>query len=534
MKEFEEMGLVERLAIKEASERSFLNFTRIWFELIQGDKLLVNWHHRMIAREVDKVVRFGSPSTNLAIALPPGGTKTEFASIHLPAYTNMLVQIGVLDRFRNLNLSFADSLVQRNSRRTKEIISSKEYQEFWPCSFGVSKADEWDIINDKGRTVGNTVSRAMGGQITGGRGGYFGEKFSGAISLDDPQKPEDLFSEVKRNADKRKMVNTVRSRRGDKSKEHPTPFMLVQQRLHTDDVTAFCVAGELGVEFKEIKVPALITEEFLDELDEQSRAECWESIKDSDCRVRAGVKHWSYWPEMEHIDQLLDLWDRSEYTFMSQYMQAPIALGGNIFDAEWWNYYDDSAFIVGENSPDMFDYRFITADTATKTKTYNDFSVMIEWGVRNGKLYAIEMKRGKWEAPELRNVFSKFIDSAFERNTIPRWGNLRCAYVEDKSSGTGLIQEVGRSAPVPITPIQRNIDKLTRAMDAAPQVKMGNIYLPKSKPWVTEFVSEHSAFAADDSHKHDDIIDNTMDAIQNALLTPKGQVMNFIARRRKR
>jgi predicted phage terminase large subunit-like protein len=532
MKEFEEMNLMERLVIKHASERSFLNFTRVWFELIQGDKLLVNWHHRMIAREVDRVVRFGDSSTNLAISLPPGGTKTEFMSIHLPAYTNMLVQTGELDRFRNLNLSFADSLVQRNSRRTKEIISSKEYQEFWPCSFGVSKADEWDIVNEKGRTVGNTVSRAMGGQITGGRGGYFGKKFSGAISLDDPQKPEDLFSEVKRNADKRKMVNTVRSRRGDKSKDHPTPFFLVQQRLHTDDITAFCMAGELGVKFKSLKIPSLITEQFLSELDEQSRAECWESIRDSDCRERAGVKYWSYWPEMEHIDQLLDLWDRSEYTFMSQYMQEPIALGGNIFDASWWQFYESGVFNDGVN-PAFFEYRFITADTATKTKTYNDFSVMMEWGVYQGKVYAINMVRGKWEAPELRNVFSKFIDEAFERNDH-QWGNLRAAHVEDKASGTGLIQEVGRNSPCSIVAVQRNIDKLTRAMDTAPQIKMGNVVLPSNAPWITEFVSEHSTFAADDSHKHDDIVDNTMDAVDIGLMKGQSSAASFISGRKKR
>ena len=49
---------------------------------------------------------------------------------------------------------------------------------------------------------------------------------------------------------------------------------------------------------------------------------CWDAIKDSDCRVINGVKYWSYWPEMEHIDQLIDLWERDEYTFLSQYQQS--------------------------------------------------------------------------------------------------------------------------------------------------------------------------------------------------------------------
>ena len=35
----------------------------------------------------------------------------------------------------------------------------------------------------------------------------------------------------------RLLVNIIRSRRGDKSKDHPTPFVSIQRRLHTDDAT---------------------------------------------------------------------------------------------------------------------------------------------------------------------------------------------------------------------------------------------------------------------------------------------------------
>ena len=317
----------------------------MWFELIQGERLLVNWHHRWIAGEIDNVVRHGESSQSLLITLPPGGTKTEFMSIHLPAYTNMLVNIGELDRFRNLNLSFADSLVKRNSRRTRDLISSKEYQELWPCEFGVNQAEEWDVINKKSKVVGSTVSRAMGGQITGGRGGYYGPKFTGSVNLDDPAKPEDMFSPVKRDALNRKLNNTVRSRRGDKSKEHPTPFFFIMQRLHVEDPAGFALSGGLGVEFKEIRIPALIDQDYLDSLPDDIRAMCWDSVKDSDCREYEGFKYWSYWPEMEHIDQLIDLWERDPYTFMSQYQQNPTKLSGGLVDTDWFGRYTQLPFI---------------------------------------------------------------------------------------------------------------------------------------------------------------------------------------------
>ncbi|MFO5855193.1 hypothetical protein ACLBSO_34905, partial [Klebsiella pneumoniae] len=66
------------------------------------------------------------------------------------------VQDKRLKRFRNLNISFADTLVKRNSRRTRDIIASREYQEFWPCSFGGNQAEEWEIKDERGRSIGQT------------------------------------------------------------------------------------------------------------------------------------------------------------------------------------------------------------------------------------------------------------------------------------------------------------------------------------------------------------------------------------------
>lgn len=529
MKEWEDMDFYDRLAIKQKSEKSFLNFTRIWFQLLQGEKMNVNWHHKLVAKTIDDIIRGNKPPTSQVINMPPGGTKTEFMSVHLPAYTNMLVQSGYISRFRNMNLSYAKTLVERNSRRTKGIITSPEYQELWPCSFGTDKAEEWQIVNSKGRVVGETVSQPMKGQITGGRGGYFGDEFSGAISLDDPEKPEDCFSGTKREANQRVMVNTVRSRRGDKSKDHPTPFFLIQQRLHTNDLTDFCINRGMGVHFDQIKIPALIDEAYISALPEPFRSEAWAKVRSAPSTTRAGRKLWSYWPEWEDLDQLLELWDISEYTFMSQYMQEPVSLGGNIFNPDWWKYYGDGEEFA---EPLLYDYLFITGDTAQKTKTYNDFSVFCLWGVCDGRIYLVDMVRGKWEAPELRGVFTSFINKAWDRNKLMR-GNLREILIEDKSSGTGLIQECGRTTPVPITPLQRNIDKTTRALDTAPQVSGGKVILPAGAPWLAEFISEHSAFTADDSHKHDDMVDNTMDAVQHAIINDNNNASRLLARMRR-
>lgn len=501
MLDWEEMTPGQREAVKLVSERSFLRFQQIWFQLLQGQKFITNWHHEYMADIAHQMVKRERGNTILNI--PPGGTKTETWSISFPAWTH-IQQIAPSDRQRYLNLSFSDSLTKRNSRRIRDMIKSPEWQSCWPSAFGVDQAEEWSLADDRGKTLFEVVSRSTGGQVTGGRGGYPGSSFSGMVFLDDPDKPDEMFSDAKRSKNHRLLVDTVRSRRGDKSKEHPTPIGLIQQRLHLMDSTGFIMSGGMGMDFDCIKIPALIDEGFIESLPEPYRSKCWESVKGTD----TAQGYWSFWPANEHIGQLMALWEKNEYTFMSQYMQAPIALGGQIFDPSWWQFYD---------ATDYFEWRFITADTAQKTGQHNDFSVFAEWGVLNGNLYLVDIMRGKWMAPELRANFKAFVLEKWGKNDNIN-GVLRSVHVEDKSSGTGLIQDLMNELPVVITPIQRNKDKFARSFDAAPQVKAGKVFVPGGKPWATEFISEHSAFTADDTHKHDDQIDVTMDAIDIALL----------------
>lgn len=514
MLEFEELGMKERIALKHLSQRDLLTFTRVWFNLLQGDKLRVNWHHHMVCDAFDDIVYKRTSNPNKVFNVPPGSTKTETLSIHAPAYVNSLVSTGKLSRFRNLNLSFSNDLVIRNSIRTRDIIASTEYQSLFESTFGVNQASEWTVVDGRGKRIGETVSRSVGGQITGSRAGYIGEQFSGLITLDDPDKVADMLSPVKRKRQHDYMTGTIRSRRGDKSKDNATPIICIAQRTHIEDTSGFLLSGGMGIKFDHIKIPALITEDYIESLPEKYKDLCWRDVKDTESVVLAGQRYWSFWGANEDIGQLMDLWEADEYTFSSQYQQEPIALSGKIFSADWILQYGDE-----ENpTPPYFEYRFITADTATKTGTRNDFSVFSHFGVYQGRLYMLDMCRGKFEAPELEATFRAFIGDAWGMNSNMANGNLRAVLVEDASSGTGLIQTVGRASPIPITPVKRNKDKLTRALDCAPQVKAGKFLVPAGKDWVVHVVSELALFSADDSHKHDDAADTVFDGINYALI----------------
>ena len=512
--DFSSLTMDQRIAIRRLSLSNFMTFTKVWFNILQGSKFMENWHHHVFCDAIDDIIYKRRQNRNLVINCPPGSTKTELFSIHAPAYSAALVSDGRVSKFRNLNLSFSDALTTRNSIRTRDIIASQEFQSLFDSKFGVNQASEWSLIDNRGKVICETVSRSVGGQVTGARGGYIGQEYSGHLSLDDPDKPSDTLSEVKRKRQHDFMTNTVRSRRGDKSKDNATPIICIAQRTHVDDTSGFLLSGGMGVKFDHIKIPALITEDYIESLPEKYKDLCWRDIKDTESVVVAGQRYWSFWGANEDIGQLLELWNQDEYVFLSQYMQEPIALSGRIFSADWIKYYGDE----DNPTPPYFEYRFITADTATKTGTRNDFSVMCHWGVYLGNLYLLSMRRGKWEAPELEIEFRGLISEAWEMNKYQASANLRAVLVEAKSSGIGLIQTVGRSSPVPITPVERNVDKLTRAMDCAPQIKAGRLYLPAGEDWVVAIAAELSMFSADDSHSHDDICDNIFDGINYAII----------------
>ncbi|BAS41520.1 phage terminase large subunit [Klebsiella pneumoniae] len=538
--EWDDLSFPERVIIRSKSTKSFLNFTRIWFELIQGDRLLVNWHHRLMASKIDDLLAGRLVPRNLIINIPPGGTKTEFFSIHFPAYVNALVQEKRLKRFRNLNISFADTLVKRNSRRTRDIIASREYQEFWPCSFGVNQAEEWEIKDERGRSIGQTVSRSSNGQITGGRGGYYGPEFSGMVMLDDYNKPVDMLSESRRKSANTLLVNTIRSRRGDKSKEHPTPFVSIQQRLHTDDATGFMLAGGMGVPFHHVAIPAMIDEKYIQSLDEPWRSLCWETVKDTDSVVVGGVRYWSYWPQMEDVNDLLQLWEKDRYTFLSQYQQNPMALTGGIIDTSWFRTYTTLPKLT---------HRAVYVDTNSgKVEDWLDYTVftLVGMGV-DGNLYIIDVVRGRWDPEDLlkkaEEVWEKWRMSGSMR-VMP----LRHMAIEEKQAGQGLIttlkkrsQTPGQLA-IPVREIPRGTgqNKLVRCLNVIPQIKTGKVFVPAthtddgqklssifyedgtiagSTEWVLTAMTECAAFSADDSHDNDDILDTWMDAIDDNLIS---------------
>lgn len=492
----------EQLALAAAGEQSPLAFTALWFNVSQGDSFRTNWHHHYFNWAAEKL--FSGESQNIIINIPPGGTKTEFWSVHLPVYAMVK-----FPRVRTLNTSYSKDLVTENSERSRALVKSSEFQQFYPCEIGKDKVDDWTVEKD-GKRKHQLFSRSSGGQITGVRGGYMGKGYSGHIQADDWDKIDDLFSESKRKRSHTRLVNTLRSRKAHSG----TPFVMIQQRGHADDSTAFLLSGGMGLEIDlHIKIPAMIDKEYIDALPDGIRERCIRDV----CSSEKIDGKWSYWPEKESIHDLIALRKAHPYTYASQYDQNPETLEGGIFLADDFLYYGDVSDGADLPEPESYEYRIITVDTAQKTNEWNDWTVFAEWGVFENKIYRLSFQRERMDAKQLRRDFESFVKSSFAKNNTH--GVLRNVYVEDKSSGTGLIQEVDGRLPVPVTPVPRAKDKLTRSMDVQAFHADKRVVLPYGDEHNYEFVSEVASFTHDDSHKHDDQTDVMIDALDLVFVT---------------
>lgn len=490
--------------LKLKCEQNHLEFTQFFFKNRKAVEFRVNWHHHVISEAIQRVI--DGACKNLVINVPPGSSKTELVGINLIARGLAINPYALF-----LHISYSDDLTLTNSAMAREIVQSDAYQELWPLkSADDAKAKKrWNVvIND--HLAGGVYAVSLGGQITGFRAGRMVDGFQGAIIIDDPLKVDDAYSRTKTNAANRALVSTVNSRRANPD----TPIIVIMQRVAEDDPTAF-IKGELqpngtmkrGLpgEWEFISIPALIDDQYVkDSIPE----ELWSTV-DSSERDKDG--RFSYWPYKERLSQLLELESANRFVFSGQYQQRPSPLGGEIIRGE--------KFIRYKIMPKLR-YQKIFGDTAQKTKERNDYSVFECWGLgEDGRIYLADLIRGKWPAPELKRRAIAFWNKHQPQG--PFDPPLRKFVIEDKASGTGLIQDIRESGSIPVEGIERNIDKLTRVMDGVPYIDSGLVCIPEDAPWTNDFVTECESFTADDSHAHDDQIDPLMDAIKDLLAKKK-------------
>lgn len=436
-----------------------LEYSRYVFRKRRGMELLHAAHHKTVCDALEQVVI--GRIRRLIINIPPRSGKTEFAVKNFVSWC-----MGNFPDCEFIHASYAKDLATANISETRNIMQHECFEAvFGKPNFRQDSNAKDFFKTDEG---GSVMAVGVGGGVTGFGAGKMRPDFGGAIIVDDPHKPGEANSDAIRKSTLSWFQNTLESRKNS----NETPIIVIMQRLHEEDLSGWLEAGGNGEEWTVIRIPA---------------------IRDDGT---------SFWEENSNfsLSKLRTLEAANAYVFAGQYLQLPAPLGGGIIKEDWYQRWDILPTLK---------WRKIYADTAQKTKEANDFSVFQCWGVDgNGGKYLIEQLRGKWEAPELLEVARGFWAKHKDKPT-ERYGRLRAMMVEDKSSGTGLIQTLARER-IPVVGVKRSIDKVTRAMDAAPMIQAGHVYLPRSESWVSGFIAESNQFP---NGKHDDQLDPMFDAV---------------------
>ncbi len=418
-----------------------------------GTSYLHSWHIDAIAHALEGVV--SGEVTRLIVTMPPRSLKSIAISVAFPAWL-----LGLNPRLRIMAVSYSEGLAEKLASDCLKVIEAPWYREAFPAT-GIARGRgaRSDFETTRG---GGRFSSSVGGSVTG-RGGD-------VIVLDDPHKPDEVGSDLRRQAVLDWYRSTLLSRLKD-----PVcgPIVLVQQRIHEADL-----AGHLLEQdgWRHLNLPAMAEE---------------------DCEIplgRRGPRRWRA-GELLHPERLpADVLERRKselgsYIFAAQYQQRPAPLGGGIVKWQWFRTH------VTPPRRQSGDLVLQSWDAATKADQANDYSVCTTWLVRGQQAWLVDLFRAKLEYPELR----KRIEIEASRHDACE------VLIEDAGSGSALLQDLKRSTRLCVVGMIPKDDKATRLLSVSPQIEAGRVSVPADAPWLSEFQREIVLFP---NGRHDDQVDS--------------------------
>jgi predicted phage terminase large subunit-like protein len=417
-------------------------------------KFLENWHIRAIAYYLELVEQ--GYINRLIITMPPRHLKSISASVAFPAWL-----LGRNPYWQIVCASYSQELSDKHALDMRRVMQRRWYQDVFPATrFDLQRNPLRDMMTTRG---GYRLSTSVGGSLTG-RGGNM-------LILDDPHKAHEVESDVIREGVIEWFRNTLLTRLN-----HPDdPIILIQQRLHEDDLAGYLLATG---EWDHLNLPAIAEEE---EWIEIGPAE-----DDWHHRRKGDLLH----PERVSQEKLDEIRSHlGPYLFEAQFQQRPAPLGGGLIKLEWFETYDSiTKRLPGDQVGQCWD----PAQSITENA---DYSVCTTWLIRQNRYYLLDLLRFRAEHPDL---VRKVIEEAH------RW-QPQLVLIEAVGHGKALCDDVARKTRSKICPIVPQGDKVSRMVGETAALAAGYVFLPEETDWLPDFKHEVAAFP---KGKHDDQVDS--------------------------
>jgi len=429
---------------------------KVFYQLNPSTHYYPNFHIEAIAAKLE-ACRQGK-IRRLIINVPPRYLKSISVSVAFPAYWlghNPAVQI--------MCVSYAADLAEKFSRDSRTVMQSN----FFRRLFRTRLAEDRQTLQEFATTDGGyRMATSVEGGVTG-RG-------ADVIIIDDPLQPAAALSDTQRDAGNEFYDHTLYSRLNSKVEG---TIIIVAQRLHENDLVGHVLSQE---DWEVLSFPAIAEQDELHIIDTPYG-------RRRHARRIGEALH----PEREPITMLEQLRrNRGEWVFAGQYQQRPAPIEGGLIQREWFNFYKP------DELPDTFKQVYQSWDTANTISQLSDYSVCTTWGAKKNKLYLLHVYRERLNFPDLKQAIKR-LQQTYQATVL---------LIEDKASGTQLIQDLIHEGVKGVTKYTPEGDKKTRMLAQTGTLASGIVYIPKEAGWLEQYLHELLVFP---NGKYDDQVDST-------------------------
>lgn len=318
------------------------------FEIATNPKYKPNWHHELIAKELEHIEKEGDKDYKiLIVTVPPRFGKSQQCSIDFPSWF-----LGRNPSKEIITASYSGELAQDFGGKTREKMNSDAFKFIFP---------EVTLREDE-QARGHWRTKQGGGYISVGVGGALSGRGADCLLIDDACKNrEEAESETQRKSIWDWFTSTAFTRLEPKG-----VVIIIMTRWHSQDLAGMILSNpELQPRTKLMKFEAITNGKPL-----------WE---------------WRYGIEaLEEIKRTI-----GPYDWSSLYMGTPILSEDQEFKPEWIRKIPEVQLAL------MSTRRFLTIDTAMSKKSHADYTGFCDNSVDNQNFWYLRAWRKRLSPEEL-------------------------------------------------------------------------------------------------------------------------------------
>jgi len=424
---------------EERRKRELARRKLLWFIKYVYPGYQVNWHHELICTKIDELI--SGNFNRLMIFTPPQHGKSVIVSECLPVYL-----LGRFPKAKIIAASYGQDLANKMSRKARRFLREPKYNVLFPdtiMSIDRGAVQEWET------TEGGIYRCAgVGGGITG-----YGFNFG---IIDDPLKGRlDAESDTIR----QKVIDWYESSFITR-KQPEAKIIIIQTRWHENDLSGHLLdvarKNLLSDQWEVVDLPAIMDERKPTIGDNRKIGE-------------------PLWEGRHSLESLLKVKQSiGSYNWSSIYQQTPQNKGG-MMNFDWFKTFNE----LPPRDEWLGIYQFW--DTAQKASEITNAPwVCGTWVRTEQRYYLVDVFRRWLNYPEgkenVLNLYEKYKPVA--------------VVIEDKSTGSSLIQELQRETMLPVLPFLPEGDKITRFFVETPAIESGRVYIKTVADWRTDFDTE--------------------------------------------